>query len=105
MRYQLYANNRNGSRGYGNGKDKNSGKRVYSGGMAIEYRKQEQVDLILRSRITAALEKYDGDAKTRAEIQDRLNMYCCNVTIARECNDKAAIRRLRTELITYLNKI
>lgn len=105
MRYQLYANNRKVSRGSGNGKDKRSGNRANPGGVAIEYRKQEPVDLILRSRITAALEKYDGDAKTRAEIQDRLNMYCCNVTIARECNDKAAIRRLRTELITYLNKI
>ena len=105
MRYQLYANNRKGSRGSGNGKGKNAVNRTHPGGVAMEYRKQEPVDLILRSRITAALEKYDGDAKTRAEIQDRLNMYCCNVTIARECNDKAAIRRLRTELITYLNKI
>ena len=105
MRYQLYANNRKGSRVSGNGKGKHSGNRAYPGGMAIEYRKQEPVDLILRSRITAALEKYDGDAKTRAEIQDKLNMYCCNVAIARECNDKAAIHRLRAELITYLNKI
>ena len=105
MRYQLYANNRKGSLGSVNGKEKRSGNRAYPGGVAMEYRKQEPVDLILRSRITAALEKYDGDAKTRAEIQDKLNMYCCNVAIARECNDKAAIRRLRAELITYLNKI
>ena len=105
MRYQLYANNRKGSRGSGCDKGNRSGNRAYPGGVAMEYRKQEPVDLILRSRITAALEKYDGDAKTRAEIQDKLNMYCCNVAIARECNDKAAIRRLRAELITYLNKI
>ena len=105
MRYQLYANNRKGSRGAGNGKGKHSGNRAYPGGVAMEYRRQEPVDLILRSRITAALDKYDGDAKTRAEIQDKLNMYCCNVTIARECNDKTAIRRLRVELITYLNNI
>ena len=105
MRYQLFANNRKGSIGSGNVKTKHSGNRAYSSGVAMEYRKQEHIDLILRSRITAALVKYDGDAKIRAEIQDKLNMYCCNVAIARECNDKAAIRRLRAELITYLNKI
>lgn len=105
MRYQLYSNIRNGSRGSGNGKGKHSGNRVYSGGVTMKYQKQEQVDLILRSRITAALEKYDGNAKTRAEIQDKLNMYCCNVAIAREYNDKPAIRRLRADLIAYLNKI
>ena len=105
MRYQLYANNRKGSRESGTGKGKHSGNRAYPGGMVMEYRKQEQVDWILRSRITTALEKHNGNAKTRAEIQDKLNMYCCNITIARECNDKTAIRRLRAELITYLNKI
>lgn len=105
MRYQLYANNRKGSRGSSSDKGNRSGNRANPGGVVMTSRKQESVDLILKARINAALEKYDGDAKTRAEIQDKLNMYCCNVAIARECNDKTASRRLRAELITYLNKI
>ena len=105
MRYQLYANNRKVSRGSGSGKGKHSGNRAYTGSVTMGSRKQEPVDLILRSRITAALEKHSDNVKTRTEIQDKLNMYCCNVAIARECNDRAAIRRLRAELITYLNNI
>ena len=105
MNFQLYANNRQGSRNSVSGRGNISGNRRGTRGAEMMYRKQDRVDLILQTRITAALEKYDADAKIRGEIQDKLNMYCCNVAIARECNDKSAIRRLRAELINYLNTI
>ena len=103
MRYQLYANNRQGLCGSGTGNSIHGscyGSPSSTGDVA---KKQDKVDMILKAKINAALETHNGDAQTLREIQDRLNMYCVNVTIARECNDKTTIRKLRRELVTYLN--
>lgn len=66
---------------------------------------QNKMDLILKTKIDNALGKYNDDPTVRAEIQNKVAVYLCNRKIAEEYSDKKSLRRLRNELIEYLNQI
>jgi len=103
MRHSLYANNRKGFHSTANlicNRGRSYGFPNTSGNIS---RKKDKVDMLLEAKINAVLRKYDDDPDTYAEVRDRVYMYCVNSTIARECNDKEATRRLRKELTAYLN--
>ena len=58
---------------------------------------------ILVLRLEALLEKYKNDNNTRERILQEFNMYCVNVTIAKELNDKNAIAKRTKEFHEYLS--
>ncbi len=72
-------------------------------GTATKNGGKTKVDMILEAKINAVLKKHDGNNEILAEIQDKVNMYCINVSIAREYEDITSIRKLRRDLIDYLN--
>ena len=66
---------------------------------------KDPMDMLIKSKLDAVLKKYDEDSAIRANVCDRVNMYLINRKIAEEFSDKKTIRRLRKELLEYLNKI
>lgn len=79
--------------------------RSYSDRAFVQRKKQEKPDLILKQKLSDTMKKYSGNAVILSEIQSKLDMYYINRAIAYEYGDKSTVRRLRAELINYLQKL
>lgn len=66
---------------------------------------QIREDRLLFLRITSLLEKYKEDPDKIAEIRGKVEMFVCNVTIARELGSKSSEKERRKEFNNYLNTL
>ena len=55
-------------------------------------------------RLDALLKKYANDEDTRKKLLDEFSLFCVNLTIAKELNDKKAIAERSKEFGTFLNQ-
>lgn len=66
---------------------------------------QIREDRLLYLRVTSLLEKYKEDPDKIAEIRGKVEMFICNVTVAREFGSKSSEKERRKEFDKYLSTL
>ncbi|EPD61808.1 hypothetical protein HMPREF1216_02598 [Coprococcus sp. HPP0048] len=66
---------------------------------------QIREDRLLYLRVMSLLDKYKEDPEKIAEIRNNVDMFICNVTVARELGSKSSEKERRKEFNKYLNTL